>query len=96
MQNHDKLPIDKGRRESLKKKMMVSAIWKKIQWMIKNVFAASPSSSKSILSKLNLDTIIDVITTVANQKYHHYSSRFLEGNLKVMTHFKNYSMDTKG
>ena len=27
--------------ESLwKKKMMVSAIWKKIQWMIKNVFAA--------------------------------------------------------
>ena len=99
MQNHDKLPIDKGRRESLKKKDDGICYLKKDPMNDKKCLCSNvrpPSSSKSILSKLNLDTIIDVITTVANQKYHHYSSRFLEGNLKVMTHFKNYSMDTKG
>ena len=75
MQNHDQLPIDKGRRV-FEKKMMVSAICKKEDPMNDKKCLCSivrpPSFLKSILSKLNLDTIIDVITTVANQKYHHY------------------------
>ena len=69
--------------ESLKKKMMVSAICKKEDPMNDKKCLCSivrpPSFLKSILSKLNLDTIIDVITTVANQKDHHYSSCFLVG-----------------
>ena len=69
--------------ESLKKKMMVSAICKKKDPMNDKKCLCSivrpPSFLKSILSKLNLDTIIDVITTVANQKDHHYSSCFLVG-----------------
>ena len=98
MQNHDQLPIDKGRRVFEKKDDGICYLEKDPMNDKKCLcsIVRPPSSSKSILSKLNLDTIIDVITTVANQKYHHYSSRFLEGNLKVMTHFKNYSMDTKG
>ena len=82
MQNHDQLPIDKGRRV-FEKKMMVSAICKKEDPMNDKKCLCSivrpPSFLKSILSKLNLDTIIDVITTVANQKDHHYSSCFLVG-----------------